>query len=160
MEYISACVRLKDYINAYMDAPRFAAACCACENYAQRWCCPPLGFNFDSYCAPFLYICLIGAKIPEPCGDALLIKQRREFAAYLTSQENRYTRAFIAGSCTLCRRCARQDGSSCRQPDKLRYSLEAFGFDLTRTADELLGCQMSFAPERPYTLLVGALMHS
>lgn len=159
MEYIAASLRLSDYIRAYIDAPRFDQACRACENYAQRWCCPPLAFDFASYSAPYTYIRLIGAKIPEPNGDALLIQPRRAFADYLIAQENESTRAFIAGSCTLCRRCARADGAPCVHPEQLRYSLEAFGFDLGRTAAELLGCPLSFDPRRAYTLLIGALMH-
>ncbi len=127
MEYIAASLRLSDYIRAYTDAPRFEQACRACENYAQRWCCPPLAFDFASYCAPYTYIRLIGARIPEPGGDALLIAPRRAFADYLIAQENESTRAFIAGSCTLCRRCARADGAPCVHPEQLRYSLEAFG---------------------------------
>lgn len=160
MEILSASLRIPDYIKGYLDAPRFLQGCNACENYARRWCCPPLSFDFQTYSAPYSYICIIGAKIPEPNSDAMLFGPRRAFAEYLMAQEDRHSRALIASSCLLCRRCARETGSACIHPNRLRYSLEAFGFDLARTAAELLGSPLSFDPGRSHTLLIGALLHT
>ena len=36
-----------------------------------------------------------------------------------------------SGGCNFCEHCTRETGEPCRQPDKMRYSLDAFGFDLS-----------------------------
>ena len=50
----------------------------------------------------------------------------------------------FAGSCLYCgvAQCARIEGKPCRHPDKVRPSLEAYGFDISRTAKELLGIEI------------------
>ena len=53
----------------------------------------------------------------------------------------------FAGSCPYCGEipCARIDGEPCRHPDKVRPSLEAFGFDMSKTASELLGLKIKWS---------------
>jgi len=48
--------------------------------------------------------------------------------------------ACYAGTCHLCPddTCTRITGQPCRHPHLIRHSLESFGFDLGRTAEELL----------------------
>ncbi|MBQ4231187.1 MAG: DUF2284 domain-containing protein, partial [Salinivirgaceae bacterium] len=51
------------------------------------------------------------------------------------------------GKCLYCgdKPCARIDGKPCRHPDKVRPSLEAYGFDIVRTASELLGVDIKWS---------------
>ena len=58
--------------------------------------------------------------------------------------------------------CARIDGKPCRHPDKVRPSLEAFGFDISKTAKDLLGLEIKWSkgdliPE--YLTLVGGIFY-
>ena len=65
-----------------------------------------------------------------------------------------------SGGCILCENCTRKEGKPCRQPDKMRYSLDAFGFDLSAiTKDifhiEILWCKGSLPK---YFTLIHALL--
>ncbi|MDE7458334.1 MAG: DUF2284 domain-containing protein, partial [Muribaculaceae bacterium] len=59
--------------------------------------------------------------------------------------------------------CTRKCGEPCRHPDKVRPSLEAFGFDIGRTLSELFNIKLLWGkngvlPE--YLVLVSALLHN
>ena len=50
--------------------------------------------------------------------------------------------------CTLCPEgCTRPEGKPCRYPDRLRYSLEAVGFDVTAAASDLLGIDLEWSSD-------------
>ena len=53
----------------------------------------------------------------------------------------------FVGSCPYCggAPCARIEGKPCKHPDKVRPSLEVFGFDMGRTAKELLGLEIKWS---------------
>ena len=57
--------------------------------------------------------------------------------------------AHCAMSCPYCNNepCARIEGKSCRHPDKVRPSLEAFGFDVGKTAKDLLGVELKWSQD-------------
>ncbi len=50
-----------------------------------------------------------------------------------------------AGRCELCARCAQRDGLPCRNPEWMRYSFSAFGFDLAALARQELGIELLWA---------------
>ena len=53
----------------------------------------------------------------------------------------------FVGSCPYCgaASCARIGGEPCRPPDKVRPSLEAIGFDISKTAKDLLGIDIKWS---------------
>ncbi len=53
-----------------------------------------------------------------------------------------------SGGCNLCNECNRKDGLPCRQPDKMRYSLDAFGFDLTAITKDMFDIDILWCKER------------
>ena len=68
--------------------------------------------------------------------------------------------ALSSGGCIYCENCTRESGRPCRRPDRMRYSLDAFGFDLTAiTKDmfqiDIIWCKDSL-PEY-FTLIHGLL---
>ena len=72
------------------------------------------------------------------------------------------SRAFFAGTCFACPEgtCTRHKGIPCRHPDRVRPSLEAFGFDIGAISSELLHNELKWSrdgqfPE--YFTLVSAL---
>lgn len=71
------------------------------------------------------------------------------------------SRAFFAGCCLLCPdgTCTRLQGLPCKYPDRMRLSLEAIGFDLMRTANDLLDTQVLWSKQGAlcayFTLLSG-----
>ena len=71
-------------------------------------------------------------------------------------------RAFFAGTCLLCppEHCTRRESLPCRHPESIRPSLEALGFDLTRTTSGLFGIDLQWGrPDTPpaYLTLLSAL---
>ena len=65
-----------------------------------------------------------------------------------------------SGGCTLCSECTRPKGEPCRQPDRMRYSLDSFGFDLSAITEELLGIKLLWCKGRlpAYYTLIHALL--
>lgn len=59
------------------------------------------------------------------------------------------SRAFFAGTCHICpaEKCTRVTGDTCIAPDRVRPALEAFGFDITKTAAQLLHIEMKWSRE-------------
>jgi predicted metal-binding protein len=106
------------------------------------------------------------ADVSEAAAAAYAIVEdaRRPMDARLLEAEKRHhgSRALFAGSCLLCGRggCLRTEGKPCRYPDRARTSLEACGFDVARTAKELLGLPLRWSEGPvlpPYFTLVGGL---
>lgn len=70
----------------------------------------------------------------------------------------------FAGSCPYCdgAPCARIEGEPCRHPDKVRPSLEAYGFDVSLTVKELLGIEIKWSEQGllpEYLTLVGGVFY-
>ena len=59
------------------------------------------------------------------------------------------SRAFLFSRCRQChpQPCTRPSGLPCRHPDRMRPSLEALGFNLARTADELLKMPLQWSSD-------------
>ena len=94
----------------------------------------------------------------------LLTEVRLQLDSWLRWLETEYpgSLACYAGTCHLCPddTCTRITGQPCRHPHLIRHSLESFGFDLGRTAEELLHIPLVWSdgvkfPE--YLMLVSGL---
>ena len=128
------------YIAVYRDARRFAACCRACPNYGRSWACPPFDFDMEDYLSGYRTALIIASK-----------DGGRAFA--------------YAGTCLYCPEgsCTRLEGKACRHPEWVRPSLEACGFDLSRTVEELMGIPLRWGegdrmPE--YLTLVSGFFHN
>ena len=146
-----------DYLRRFRDAEKFAGFCCACTRYGMCWACPPFGFDAEEYLSGRATVWIVGTKIVpeerfrrecESSGKAVETG-RGTLDGRLLELEREYpgSRAFFAGTCILCPEgaCTRRQGRPCLYPEKVRPSLEAFGLDMQRTADELLGVRMKWS---------------
>ena len=72
---------------------------------------------------------------------------KNEMADRLLELENAFEPAFSLppGSCTRCEVCTKEQGKSCRYPDKLRYSLEALGFLVSEIYKEHFQMELGWA---------------
>ena len=152
-----------DYIAQYRNAEHFIAFCRACNRYNHCWSCPPFTFDPEEYLSGYRSVLIVGTKITpddssrscqdsERCrqmGREMLARERTRLDAHLLELEQRYpnSRAFYAGTCVLCpeETCTRRTGLPCRHPDRIRPSLEALGFDIGRTASELLHIELKWS---------------
>ncbi len=170
----TADIAVEDLIARFHDAERFLALCKKCSNYGNSWGCPPLAIDPVSFLSRYRFARVMATKV-VPAGrdipvDKALEQLRPETARthkLLLAKEHKYSgRAFaFGGECLYCgdNPCRRRSGLPCLHPDKVRPSLEAFGFDIGRTLKELFGLRLvwaerGFLPE--YLVIVTALFHN
>ena len=177
VEYRTDHIEMPRFRQKYQDRDKFMAFCRECPRYDSLWSCPPLSFDVDTFLEPYTWINVLCAKIrldAETIRTADTAEKIKTIGWDIvsvvkldTDERLRKLEAQVpeslslsSGGCNLCKSCTRKSGSPCRQPDKMRYSLDAFGFDLTAiTKDvfhiDILWCRDSL-PEY-FTLIHGLL---
>ena len=139
-ERFSAEMDAATYIADFRRADYFMQFCRECGNYGCRYGCPPFDYDPLSIIAPYQKVRIIGVKIapndgnlPLSVANTLMLPVIRELNEELLALEK------SLGP------CARIDGEPCRHPDKVRPSLEAFGFDMSKTASDLIGLEIKWS---------------
>ena len=177
VEYRTDHIEMPHFRQKYQNREKFMAYCRECPRYDSLWSCPPLSFDVDEFLKPYTWVNILCAKInldKETIRRASTVEKIKDngweivSAVKLGTDErlrNLETQipgslSLSSGGCNLCERCTRKSGTPCRQPDKMRYSLDAFGFDLTAiTKDvfhiDILWCKDSL-PE--YLTLIHGLL--
>ena len=159
-----ASIGLDDYIRNYRDAGKFIVYCRECNRYNTCWSCPPFDFSTDEYISSYRTAHIIATKIildneliennksRELCTKVsydIIEKVRFDLDRMLLKLEEQSpgSCAFFAGTCHICplEDCTRIKGKPCIAPEKMRSSLESFGFDISKTSLELLGIEMKWS---------------
>lgn len=165
-ETIQTVVASQDEMMRYHDPERIQAYCQSCEKYGMYWSCPPFDEQpFDSL-AVWSHAVLVTQKTPVAAGstpknlvDQFLVA-RQALGERMLRYEGEGALAVIAGHCFGCGTCTRPRGIACCVPARMRYSLEALGFDVTGLAEGLAGQAIPW-PESgmpDHLLIVGALL--
>ena len=141
------------------------------KNYGKRYGCPPFDDDPLNLLERYQNVWLLGVKIvpndkdlplkcarsssarsyPKGLENNLMSPVIDELNKELLAEEKRlggYSFGFV-GTCPYCggAPCAREKGKPCRHPDKVRPSLEAFGFDMSKTAKDLLGLEIKWSKD-------------
>ena len=167
-------IPVKELMKRFRDAERFIAYCRECPNYGHSWACPPFEFDADAYLYRWNTARIIATRIvpretglPASEADRFIRPQRLRLDRELLHLEAETGgRAFsFVGSCLYCPdgQCTRPCGLPCRHPEKIRPSLEAFGFDITAILRDLFGLALQWPRDGrlPSSLhLVTALLHN
>jgi len=68
--------------------------------------------------------------------------------------------SLASGGCNICQHCKRLDNLQCQFPEKMRYSLDSFGFDLTEITSDLLQIELKWSKDSlpEYYTLIHALL--
>ena len=131
----------------------------------------------DAYLNKYAWVNVVGAKIildqkviekadtPEKIkaeGWRIVTEVKQKVEAEMLKLELQLpgSIALSSGGCSLCRECTRKVGELCRQPDKMRYSMDAFGFDLSAITKDMLGIDIMWCKGRLpdyFTLIHGIL---
>ncbi len=163
LESIVRCLDAETYLREYRDVGRYIEYCKACTRYGVCHSCPPFDHDTDAVLKPYHRVYIIAVKINlsqtekevwEAEGDAaytsLVVRVRQVMDHYLLALEESYpgSKSFFAGTCYFCERCAKIDGGKCRHPEKMRSSLESYGFDMAGTAAEILGIPLQWAQDQ------------
>jgi len=174
LEFKTNIITINDLIQTYCFADRFMEFCKGCSEYNAVWSCPPLNIDPLAYLKEYEHALIIGAKIiysPDFIEEAKAVPEEAQ-AAYYEASENvvkallhteydfQSIKAIAPGSCRICVPCERAFARKCKYPDKMRYSFDSFGMDLTKIAQALLGTELlwekSGLPE--YHMLISAFL--
>lgn len=156
-EIVYATVSMDEYIRRFRDAERVEGYCRECSNYGRHWGCPPFDYSVEDELHRYHEVLLVAARIrpkekhlPLTTGMRCLWPVRQELETIVRQWETKLNgRAMgLAGQCSYCGAlpdschagmpCTKPQGLPCRHPELVRPSLEAWGFDINKTADELL----------------------
>ena len=177
VEYRNSSMPLTVFRQKYQDREKYMAYCRECPRYDTVWSCPPLSFDVDEYLAGFSLVNILCARIilsdrviaeadtPEKIktvGWEILSEVKSDLEEKLRQMEKCIpgSVSLSSGGCNLCKECSRRDGQPCRQPEKMRYSLDAFGFDLSAITKDMFDIDILWCKERLpdyFTLIHGIL---
>lgn len=177
IEYRKNCMLLPCFQEKYQDTERYIAYCRECPRYDTVWSCPPLYLDVDAYLGQFAWVNILCARIIlgndviteadtkekiRAVGWEILLSVKLGMEEKLRRLEKHIpgSVSLSSGGCNLCKECSRKDGQPCRQPDKMRYSLDAFGFDLTAITKDMFDIDILWCKERLpdyFTLIHGIL---
>ncbi len=168
---ITAELPVQEYIANYRNSEYFLSLCGQCANYARRYGCPPFEYDVLKKISSFTTAYIVGVQIVPQTKDLPLASSYtfmrpviEQLSDEMLKEEQRSGGLSFgfAGGCFLCGEmpCARLTNQPCRHPDKLRPSLEAYGFDLSRTAEQLLGIPLLWGKDNKlpdYLMLICGL---
>lgn len=155
-EHLTADIPAKEYIKRFRNVEYFIKLCQKCDNYGKRHGCPPFTEKELDVINKYEKVWIIGVKIvpndpllPLSAANDLMSSVTSEMNRVLLAEERRLKgQAFgFVGKCPYCggAQCQRSKGKPCLHPNKVRPSLEAFGFDMSKTASELLGIDIKWS---------------
>lgn len=168
VEQAEAIVGVEEYLTDFVDVEKFLGFCKECSNYEINWGCPPFDFDVEKFWGKYktlhLYARFLISKDKD--GKALiegLFAEKEKFAIELLAKEKAVSgsMALSCGSCKVCEICNRIEGKPCLHPEYMRYSIEALGGDVAKTAERLFGKPIlwvkdGIAPE--YLMLIGGVL--
>lgn len=124
------------------DTELFRGLCAdGCVNYNVKWSCPPYSPSFYDYASAWnnLYVLYMrintdqfsyikndylkikaANSILKSRADKFLSKMAKQFGCYIST-----------GSCRLCKPCKCKTNMPCVYPDKMTYSFEALGINVS-----------------------------
>ncbi|MFX1418381.1 MAG: DUF2284 domain-containing protein [Promethearchaeota archaeon] len=138
-----------------------------CPSYGHSWACPPEAPFLEQEVSQYKKFYLIFVKYnikkyiekqklkypkrnENDIRNAFFMKNllrdmlEQEIKVFTTEYQNFYDEKFILwdGYCRICfnkknKGCTYDNGEPCRYPDKIRYSMEAVGIDVTQTVKKL-----------------------
>ena len=168
----------EEFVKGYVDVPRFLSCCEKCPCFGKTWACPPYDFDPVSVWSRFSSVMLYGKKLvlgeslretamePEAVlrlSGFIFENARKALLEELMAMEHEHigSLALSAGGCSFCEVCTRGEGLPCRLPEKLRYSVESLGGDVSKALRECFGVELKWAengrlPE--YFVVLGALL--
>ena len=151
-----------EFVRRYRDVERIRGYCLQCPGYGKSWGCPPFDFDPATVTEGFKTVTVMGTVIEFDEATRAACKTSDEAIAvgrgameevwqlllprlYEMERQTPGSRCFTF-RCSLCPEgCTRPEGKPCRHPDRLRYSLEAVGFDIEAMTRDLLDINLEWS---------------
>jgi len=139
----------------YLDPKEFNSYCqTGCNNYSQKWTCPPHCPSFLDYAADYSHIRLV--LYHTVCEQFAFIQaEDRALTAYnfskdelqrsLRDRETEEDKFIGPNSCEMCTVCKAASADACHLPHLIRYNLVAFGFNVTKIMEEIFEHKLQWA---------------
>ena len=170
MEKSQKLIKVRDYLDRYVNVEEFLQYCKKCNNYEKLWSCPSYDFNPEDYWKEYDELLVVARKIifgegvDQDRSYEIMLEVKEDMSRELYELEKQYpdSISLSAGSCSLCKDgCTRAVGEPCRYPEMMRYSIESLGGDVGRTVSKLMGYELEWIEEGKlpsYFVLVGGLL--
>lgn len=153
----------------YLNPKEFNAYCKdGCPNHFQKWTCPPNCPSFELYSNDYSIISLyLFYTSPHQFGEindkALnaynFIKE--ELQNFLRAEEPIKGKMIAANCCEICKTCGLVSGKDCHIPEKMRYNLVAFGFNVSQIMTDFFQHELKWATKNQipdFVSSVGAIL--
>ena len=177
IEYRTNKMELPLFRQKYQDREKFMAYCRECPYYGALWSCPPLTFDADAFLAPYAWVNLLCAQIHlddeiiqaadtaekiKTTGWEIVSRAKNDVEKRMRMLETKApdSRSLSSGGCNLCETCTRTVGLPCRRLEEMRYSMDAFGLDLTAITKDVFHIDILWCKDRLpkyFTLIHGLL---
>jgi len=165
-------------LKKYYKPKVFIEFCKDCKYYNKIWACPPYKFDTVDLIDPYKYAYIVGSKLYLNKLDGKLkellnhenvdvvVNEIYKSARAVLDQElmniekkESGSKVLFAGRCMICDCCAKVNNKQCIHPEKLRYSLESIGFDVSLISEEILEYKMLWSKGKlpEYMILVSAI---
>lgn len=183
IEKIEKSIKVRDFIEGYVNVPKFLKYCKDCPNYNKVWSCPEYDFDPMDIWKKYETLDLVATKIiynldfehnevsEKMIKESNMILKKEKYnlmREYMSYEKKDGSVIFLsAGSCDLCgyekgiNNCAKLEGKPCRHPEQLRYSIESLGGDVVKTAKEIFDIELKWSDgtELPeYNVLVCGIL--
>lgn len=177
LELIMNEISTEELNKLYLSQDKFWGFCKACPKFDQFWACPSYSFDVLDYINEYQFATIIGVKIHI---DSMLIELKKEnqevnelsrkildgirqqIDESLLTIESNYpnTRALFAGACKICPICTKSYHEPCCNLEKMRYSLESFGYDVGEISKNVLHSELLWGNGNfpAYYILVSAVL--
>ena len=136
-------------VQSYCNNPEYL-----CPYYKHSWACPPEApylekeiMNYAKYYLIYTKFDLTKSsenKSKNYIGYSYMRKiMEEEMEEFLQQHQNSFkeSRVLWDGHCRICekenKKCSIEENVPCRYPEKIRYSMEAVGIDVTKTVKNL-----------------------
>ena len=165
VQELTAVMSVDELIELFHKPQKVWALCKACPNYGHKWGCPPFNFDVAEMLAKYRHARLFVSKIafandpPAPAEkDAAMRSELAKMESRLLDLECKCGGLASAniGGCERCKECGctRPNGVSCRHPELVRPSLEAYGFDVAALLHSAFGVTLTPNPTTSELMLL------
>ncbi len=164
-------------LDEFRDVERFLSYCRECPNFGTRYSCPPHNTDDELFLGKYSHAHFILTRIiydEDTISSSRHDKQRQNEILYESRakvlrdvEDQKLVKELYSGgvsvsssSCSLCSTCALTEQKPCRHPEKMRYAIDSFGFDITKIMTELFGIELSWPEDTipEYQCLVGMFL--
>lgn len=156
----------------YEEKDKFDSLCQnGCPNYNQKWSCPPLAPSYSRFVSAYekIIVVVISTTLDQFSyikNDYLKVKAANTI---MKSRIDKVLRSFLSndsyyistGSCRMCKPCKRKLNQACAHPDKMTYSFEALGINVSEMVKDLFDFELLWYKKKSlpeYTSVVAGIV--